>query len=130
MLMVVTGGTGFVGSHAVAALVGAGHRVRVLARSPDRVRGALAPLGVDDVETVIGDVTDPAAVRRALDGCDAAMHAASVFSFDAQRSEEMRAVNARGTENVLGTAHRLGLDRPVPRPALLHGGRRVSGCLT
>src|SRR5262249_12544160 len=66
----------------------------------------------------------------ALDGCDAAVHAASVFSFDARRSEEMRAVNARGTENVLGTAHRLGLDRPVPRPALLHGGRRVSGCLT
>jgi nucleoside-diphosphate-sugar epimerase len=110
MLVLVTGGTGYVGSHAVAALVGAGHRVRVLARSPDRVPVALAPLGVDGVETAIGDVTDPAAVERALEGCDAVLHAASIFSMDARRADEMRAVNVRGTELVLGTAHRHGLD--------------------
>ena len=108
--MLVTGGTGYVGSHAIAALTMAGHRIRVLARSPDGVRGALAPLGVDGVETVAGDVTDPAAVQRALDGCDAVLHAASVFSMDARRADEMRSVNVRGTEIVLGTAHRLGLD--------------------
>jgi nucleoside-diphosphate-sugar epimerase len=110
MLLLVTGGTGYVGSHAVAALVQAGHRVRVLARSPARVPAALAPFGVDDVETAIGDVTDPATVERALEGCDAVLHAASVFSMDARRAEEMRAVNVRGTEIVLGAAHRLGLD--------------------
>jgi NAD(P)-dependent dehydrogenase (short-subunit alcohol dehydrogenase family) len=66
MLVLVTGGTGFVGSHAVAALVGAGHRVRVMVRSPGRVDRALAPLGVGDVETVSGDVTDAASVERAL----------------------------------------------------------------
>jgi nucleoside-diphosphate-sugar epimerase len=110
MLVVVTGGSGFVGSHAVAALVGAGHRVRVMARSPDRVRGALAPLGVDDVETALGDVTDAAAVERALEGGDALLHAASVFSFDARKAEEMREVNVRGTEIALGAAHRRGLD--------------------
>src|SRR5262245_51930379 len=104
MLVVVTGGTGYLGSHAVAALVEAGHRVRVMARSPDRVQGALGPLGIGDVETAIGDVTDPAAVERALEGCDAALHTASVFSFDARRAEEMREVNVRGTETVLGTA--------------------------
>jgi nucleoside-diphosphate-sugar epimerase len=110
MLVLVTGGTGYVGSHAIAAVVGAGHRVRVLARSPERVPAALAPLGVDDVETAIGDVTDAAAVERSLEGCDAVLHAASVFSLDARKSEEMRAVNVRGTELVLGSAHRLGLD--------------------
>src|SRR5262245_25904798 len=110
MLVLVTGGTGFVGSHAVAALVAAGHRVRVLARSPERVPVALAPLGVDGVETAVGDVTDPAAVERAVEGCGAVLHAASVFCLDARRSEEMRAVNVRGTEIVLGSAHRLGLD--------------------
>jgi nucleoside-diphosphate-sugar epimerase len=110
MLLLVTGGTGYVGSHSIAALVGAGHRVRVLARSPERIPAALAPLGVDDVETAIGDVTDPAAVERALEGCDAVLHAASVFSMDARRAEEMRAVNVRGTEIVLGSAHRNGLD--------------------
>jgi NADPH:quinone reductase-like Zn-dependent oxidoreductase len=47
MFVLVTGGTGFVGSNAIVALVAAGHRVRVLARSPERVAPALAPLGLD-----------------------------------------------------------------------------------
>ena len=110
MFLLVTGGTGYVGSHAVAALTQAGHRVRVLARSPDRVVAALAPLGVSGVETSIGDVTDPVAVEGALDGCQAVLHAASVFSMDPRRAGEMRAVNVRGTETVLGAAHRNGLD--------------------
>jgi dihydroflavonol-4-reductase len=110
VLVVVTGGTGYVGSHAIAALAKAGHQIRVLARSPDRVPAALVPLGVDRVETVTGDVTDPVAVERALEGADAVLHAASVFSMDARRADEMRSVNVRGTDVVLGTAHRLGLD--------------------
>ena len=110
LLVLVTGGTGYVGSHAIAALAGAGHRVRVLTRSPDRTPAALEPLGVERVETVIGDVTDPVAVERALQGVDAVLHAASVFSMDPRKSDEMRSVNVRGTEIVLGAAHRLGLD--------------------
>jgi dihydroflavonol-4-reductase len=110
VLVVVTGGTGYLGSHSIAALTGAGHRIRVLARSPDRVAAALEPLGVDAVEAVSGDVTDPVAVERALEGADAVLHAASVFSMDARRADEMRSVNVRGTDVVLGTANRLGLD--------------------
>jgi dihydroflavonol-4-reductase len=110
VLVVVTGGTGYVGSHAIAALARAGHRIRVLARSPDKVSAALAPLGVHEVEPVTGDVTEPAAVERALDGADAVLHAASVFSMDARRADEMRSVNVRGTDIVLGSAYRLGLD--------------------
>lgn len=110
MLVLVTGGTGYVGSHAIAALREAGHDVRVLARSPERVPATLAPLGIGDVETVGGDVTDPVAVERALDGADAVLHAASVFSLDPRKADEMGSVNVRGTEIVLGTARRLGLD--------------------
>jgi nucleoside-diphosphate-sugar epimerase len=110
LLVVVTGGTGYVGSHAIAALARQGHRIRVLARSPERIPAVLAPLGVDQVETVTGDVTDPVAVDRALEGADAVLHAASVFSMDIRRAEEMRSVNVRGTDIVLGAAHRLGLD--------------------
>jgi dihydroflavonol-4-reductase len=106
----VTGGTGYVGSHSIAALASAGHRIRVLARSPEKVPAALGPLGVDGVETAIGDVTEPAAVERALEGCDALLHAASVFSMDARKADEINSVNVRGTDIVLGTAHRLGLD--------------------
>ena len=110
MLVLVTGGTGYVGSHAIAALAAAGHRIRVLARSADKVPAALGPLGVSGVETVIGEVTEPAAVEGALEGCDAVLHAASVFSLDTRKAGEMTAVNVAGTELVLGTAHRLGLD--------------------
>jgi hypothetical protein len=51
---------------------------------------------------VSGDVTDPIAVERALEGSDAVLHAASVFSMDARKADEMRSVNVRGTDIVLG----------------------------
>jgi dihydroflavonol-4-reductase len=110
LLVLVTGGTGYVGSHATAALARAGHRIRVLARSPASIPAALEPLGVDGVEAAIGDVTDPAAVEHALQGCDAVLHAASVFSTDPRKADAITSVNVRGTDIVLGTAHGLGLD--------------------
>lgn len=110
MRVLVTGGTGYVGAHSIAALADAGHRIRILARTPERISTALKPLGVDQVEAAIGDVTEPAAVERALEGCDAVLHAASIFSMDARNADAINAVNVRGTDVVLGTAHRLGLD--------------------
>jgi len=46
MRVLITGGTGFVGSHTVAAVVRAGHSVRLLARRPERADAALGPLGI------------------------------------------------------------------------------------
>ena len=57
-----------------------------------------------------GDVTDAAAVERALDGCEAVLHAANVYVLDARRAKEMLHVNPRGTEVVLRAAHERGLD--------------------
>lgn len=110
MRVLVTGGTGFVGSHSVRALVDGGHEVRLLVRSPDRIVPALALHGLDGAEHVVGDVTDPCAVSRALEGCDAVLHAANVYAFDPRRAGEMLEVNQRGTELVLRTAHQRGLD--------------------
>ncbi len=110
MQVLVTGGTGYVGSHTVRALVDAGHEVRLLVRSAERMRRALEPLGVPPPPHVVGDVTDPVTVRRALDGCDAVVHAANVYALDARRAQEMASVNPSSTELVLGTAHELGLD--------------------
>jgi nucleoside-diphosphate-sugar epimerase len=110
MKVLVTGGTGFVGSHTVAAVSNAGHDVRLLVRSAERVRPALDPLGVGDVEAVVGDVTDRESVRDALVGCDAVIHAASVFSFDARRNSAIRRTNVEGTDVVLGLAADAGID--------------------
>ena len=110
MKVLVTGGTGFVGSHSVKAMIHAGHEPRLLVRSPDRLGPALEPLGVSGVEHVVGDATDAAAVRTAIAGCDAVLHAAAVYSYDARDARRMRRVNARATEVVLGAAREAGLD--------------------
>jgi dihydroflavonol-4-reductase len=110
MRVLVTGGTGFVGCHTVAALVGHGHRVRLLVRAPERIAPALDPLGVTQVEVVVGDVTNPAAVQQAMAGCDAVVHAASVYSLDPRRAAVMAQTNPLGTDIVLGAAQRHGLD--------------------
>jgi dihydroflavonol-4-reductase len=110
MLVCVTGGTGFLGAHSVAALTRAGHRVRLLVRNESAVDTALAPLGVDPgvVEVVRGDVTDCSAVAAAVRGTDAVLHAAAVYSFDSRRRADMCRVNERGTEVVLAAARRTG----------------------
>jgi nucleoside-diphosphate-sugar epimerase len=112
MLVLVTGGTGYIGSHSVAQIVAAGHRVRLLVRDPARTTAALGPLGVDlsAVEQVPGDVTDPASVARAVYGCAAVLHAASVYSFDTRDHARMRAVNEYGTKVVLAAGLAAGAD--------------------
>lgn len=108
MLVSVTGGTGFVGAHTVAALVRAGHQVRLLARDESTVERSFAPLSVPlgAVDVVAGDVLDEVGVERLMKGADAAMHVASVYSFDSRQKRAMRSTNERGTELVLAAARR------------------------
>jgi nucleoside-diphosphate-sugar epimerase len=124
MHVLVTGGTGFVGSHTVAALVQAGHTVRLLVRSPARIRSGLTPLGVAGIDHLVGDVTDADAVSRALDGCDAVIHAASVVSLNIRDAARILDTNRTSAELVLGQAVERGLD-PVIHvssiAALRHG---------
>ena len=63
MRVLVTGGTGYVGCHTVAALAGQGHQVRLLVRARDRIAPALDPLGVTAADVVVGDVTSAVAVE-------------------------------------------------------------------
>ena len=110
MRVLVTGGTGFVGSHTVAALVERGHDVRLFVRAPERIQPALDPLGVSGLPHSVGDVTDPAAVEAAMVGCDAVVHCASVFTLSSRDGDQVRQNNVGGAEVVIGAAHRLGLD--------------------
>jgi nucleoside-diphosphate-sugar epimerase len=113
MKVLVNGGTGFVGSHAALAIARAGHDVRLLVRRPDRVTASLGPLGLEVTDVVVGDVLDEDVVPQAVEGCEAVVHAAAVFSMDPRRAGEMRRTNARATELVLGRAVDRGLDPVV-----------------
>jgi len=128
MRVLVTGGTGFIGAWTTKAFVDAGHDVRLLVRDPERVKKNLVPIGVDGVDTVTGDVTDLSSVQRALDGCDAVLHAAAFVSVDRHQADAVLDVNVRGTHNVLGAAADRGLD-PIVHvssvAAVFRPGQRV-----
>jgi dihydroflavonol-4-reductase len=115
MLVSITGGTGFVGSHSVAAISRAGHRVRLLVRDYATVEHSLAPFGIGAgaVDVVVGDMLDRSSVDRLVRGADAVLHAASVYSFDSRRHGEMRRTTVAGTEVVLDAARRAGAGRIV-----------------
>lgn len=110
MRVLITGASGFVGCHVAAALHRAGHGVRAFARSRDKLERATAPLGAQVDDVVVGDVTDRETVRRAVNGCDAVINAANVYSSDPRRAAEMRATNVDGTANVLEAAVEAGCD--------------------
>jgi dihydroflavonol-4-reductase len=130
MRVLVTGASGFLGCHTVAALLDAEHTVRVLARSSASLTRALEPVGVngDAVEIRIGDVTDQGAVRDALRACDGVVHAAAVVAFGPREAKHTFRANVRAGELVLGCARRFGLD-PIVHisgvPAMLPCAERV-----
>lgn len=110
MRVLVTGATGFIGSHTVAALTAAGHDVRVLVRNPDRIPGSLGALGLDP-EVVLGDMTDPAAVAPAVAGCDAVIHAAAQIGVGGGGPADR--ANLAGVRTVVGAAVDAGVGRIV-----------------
>ncbi len=101
MLVLVTGGTGFIGSHTTRALRRAGHRVRLLVRSPEKAQGLFATEIGRGIELVAGDVADRERTRAALAGVDAVIHAAAVVSIERRRAAEVERVNVAGVHNVV-----------------------------
>jgi nucleoside-diphosphate-sugar epimerase len=93
--VLVTGGTGFVGSHLVELLLSKGYSVSCLVRDPSRLRW-LKPL---DVTIVQGDCTDPASLVHAVRNVSFVFHAAGLTK--ARRSSEYYDVNRAGTGNIL-----------------------------
>lgn len=116
VLVLVTGGSGFVGSHTVRALLRSGRDVRALVRDEHRARDALAAVGVADdpgLELVRGDVTDRCSVAAVLAGADAVVHGAAVFSFNRRDWPGMWTVNATAAEQVVRMATDAGADPVV-----------------
>jgi dTDP-L-rhamnose 4-epimerase len=103
MQVLVTGGAGFIGSHVVDALVGEGHRVRVLDALSDSAHAARPAYLRDDVDYVEADLADVTAVREVATGADAVAHLAARVGLGRDFSDvtDYVADNALGTANLL-----------------------------
>jgi dTDP-L-rhamnose 4-epimerase len=115
-MVLITGGAGFIGSHLADELLAHGYRVRALDDLTPQVHGGDGGrpdyLG-SEVELLVGDVRDPEAVARALDGVDAVVHLAARVGVGQSMYElaEYTAVNSLGTAVLLEGFVR----RPVER---------------
>jgi dTDP-glucose 4,6-dehydratase len=117
--VLVTGASGFIGSHLVELLVRGGYNVRALTRyTSDNRRGNLALLPpdiVDHVEVNPADLRDAEAVSMAMAGVDSVFHLGAIISipYSYQHPEETVAVNILGTLNVLQAMRQHGTRRGV-----------------
>jgi uncharacterized protein YbjT (DUF2867 family) len=108
MRVLVTGGTGVIGEGLLAALIEAGHTVRLLSRGAERD----ARQWPAEVEPCAADVTDASALRGAAEDCGAVVHITGIVAESPPELTYER-VNVAGTRNVLGEAARAGLKRFV-----------------
>src|SRR5580658_9814047 len=109
MTALVTGATGFVGSHVTRQLVNAGQSVRVLVR-PNSNLQALAGLHVEYFE---GDLRDQKSLERALKGIRRVYHVAADYRLWTPKPAEIYESNVEGTRRLLDVAHRAGVERIV-----------------
>jgi nucleoside-diphosphate-sugar epimerase len=107
--VLVTGGTGFTGSHLCRRLVQEGYQVRVLVRKHSD-RSILDNL---PIEWIQGDLSDRASLERATQGMDMVYHIAALFRPENVTRQQFWDVNVEGTRNLLDAAEKAGVSRFV-----------------
>ena len=104
MTMLVTGATGFVGSHLTRLLAARGEPVRVLTRASTRAASGFDALAGVPAERVTGDLRDAASLRAAVDGVDCVFHVAADYRLWAADPSEIYESNVQGTRKLLAAA--------------------------
>jgi dihydroflavonol-4-reductase len=112
MVALVTGSTGFVGSHVARLLVDRGDRVRLLVRKSSRMDN-LAALDGRLAERFVGDLSDPASLREAVRGCDSLYHVAADYRLWARDPQELYRANVEGSRQLMAAARDEGMTRIV-----------------
>ncbi|MBL0152294.1 MAG: NAD-dependent epimerase/dehydratase family protein [Chitinophagaceae bacterium] len=125
-MVLVTGGTGFLGSYIIQELVQKGYAVRAIRRKATRP-GWIPAAIFDKVEWVEGDVLDVVSLDDAMEGIDTVIHAAAVVSFVKKDRAQMYLVNVDGTANVVNMALEKGVKRLVHISSVAALGRTANG---
>ncbi len=107
MKLLVTGGTGFLGSHLVPRLIAAGHEVRIIGRSKP------AGPGLEKAEYVQGDLKNREVVKRALEGVQAVYHLAGLVSFQDKDARRMYELHVDSTRELLRDVRESGVQRVI-----------------
>jgi dihydroflavonol-4-reductase len=128
-MVLVTGGTGFLGAYIIGELIGNGYAVRAIHRNgpipfflPDAIR--------KKVEWVYCDIRDPLGLEDAMAGVDAVIHAAAKVSFVKKDRREMYSVNIDGTAHVVNAALACHVPRFVHVSSVSALGRTNGGEVT
>jgi dihydroflavonol-4-reductase len=119
----VTGATGFIGSHLVRALAERGDELKLLLRRSSRVEH------LADVEfsRATGDVLDRRTVKRAMRDVERVFHCAGTTSLRSEDRERVYRLNVEGTRNVLGAATEAGVQRVVHTSSIAAIGPAAAG---
>jgi dihydroflavonol-4-reductase len=111
-MVLVTGGTGFIGAYIIQNLIQKGYTVRAIRRS-NKLPFFIAKEILDQVEWIEGDVLDVVALDDAMKGIDTVIHSAAVVSFHKKNRQQMYTINVDGTANVVNAALENGIKRFV-----------------
>jgi len=106
-VILLTGGTGFVGGHVLKAFQAAGRPVRCLVRDPSKANL--------DCELVAGDMTDAASLTKAVEGVDTVVHLVAIRQ---GKKEQFKRIMSQGTRDLLAASKAAGVGRFVLMSAL------------
>ena len=125
-MILVTGGTGFLGSYIIKQLVEKGYAVRAIRRS-SKLPFWISKEIIDAVEWMDGDVLDVVALQDAMEGVDTVIHSAAIVSFAKKDRKEMYQVNVEGTANVVNMALEKNVRRLIHISSVAALGRSENG---
>ena len=126
-MILVTGGTGFVGAYIIKHLVEKKYAVRALRRTGSKLPFFIPSTISDQVQWVNGDVLDMASLDEAMEGAAGVIHAAAKVSFNPAEKDDMMQANIEGTANVVNTAIDRNISRFIHISSVAALGRSATG---
>jgi dihydroflavonol-4-reductase len=126
-MVLITGGTGFIGSYIIRHLILTGHQVRAIKRSTSKLPFYIADDVLARVDWVEADVLDMQSIDEAMQGVDSIVHAAAVVSFQQKDREEMYKINVEGTANLVNLALENNISRFLHVSSVAAMGRTQQG---